>query len=67
MSILKFLAQFIYFIIVSVPICLCVLLFIELKSTGSAFVVWFIRFVNKGSAFLCTAFFMLTNSIKRTL
>jgi hypothetical protein len=55
---IKLLAQIFYFTIISVPACAVLLLLIELKSAGSAFGVWFIMVINKGSALLCTAFLL---------
>jgi hypothetical protein len=58
MSIIKFILQFIYFTFISIPVASVLLIIIELKSAGSAFVVGFIRFVNRGTAFLCSAFLL---------
>lgn len=63
MQIIKFLLQITYFIIISVPVFLTVLFLIELKSAGSSFLVWFVRLVNKGIAFICSALFLFTYSI----
>jgi hypothetical protein len=65
MNIIKFIFQFIYFSFISIPACVLLLILIELKSAGSAFVVWFIMVINKGTAFLCSAFllcFLTTNA-----
>jgi hypothetical protein len=59
MNIIKFFFQFIYFTFISIPVAAVLLIIIELKSAGSAFGVWFIMVINKGSAFICTAFLLI--------
>lgn len=59
MFIIKFIAQFLYFITISVPACAVLLLLIELRSAGSALLVWFIRLVKGALHFYVVPFYLL--------